>query len=162
MNHEFPAGKNGLAIYLHDGPAAFRFSLAGELSGEGVRNLEQAWRTASSIIGERPLVVDLGSLTGIDRAGRQLLAAWQAGGACMLAPAKAAPRIETMLEQSVTILVENPRRRRWHPFRFPALDRGLFLASLSPARRRGAAARPFPKEPAAIDTGGRADRQGLQ
>src|ERR1035441_9625708 len=38
--------KSDLAYYIHDGPAAFRFQLSGDVSGAGVRNLEQTWRTA--------------------------------------------------------------------------------------------------------------------
>src|SRR5579872_3951350 len=47
-----------LQYYMHDGPSAFRFELAGDLNNEAARDLDQAWRTASSMIGDRALVVD--------------------------------------------------------------------------------------------------------
>jgi len=81
--------KNDLVYYIHDGSAAFRLQLSGDLSGEGVRDLEQTWRTASSVIGERRLVVDLSLVTGVDLAGRELLEAWQAEGAWLVATTKA-------------------------------------------------------------------------
>ena len=37
-----------LQYYMHDGPSAFRFELAGSLDNEGARELEQAWRTAEA------------------------------------------------------------------------------------------------------------------
>ena len=74
-----------LRYYIHDGSAAFRFQLAGRLSDDGARDLEQAWRTASSTIGERPRVVDLSLVTGIDEFGRELLLKWHGEGATLVA-----------------------------------------------------------------------------
>src|SRR5579862_952266 len=67
-----------LQYYMHDGPAAFRFELAGDLNDEAARDLEQAWRTASSMIGDRALIVDMTFVTGAGRDGRSLLARWYA------------------------------------------------------------------------------------
>ena len=36
-----------LQYFMHDGPSAFRFELAGDLNNEGARRLQQDWRTAS-------------------------------------------------------------------------------------------------------------------
>ncbi len=60
------AVKDDFSYYLHDGSHAFRFQLRGRLSLETVRDLEQAWRTASSTIGERQVVFDISGLTTID------------------------------------------------------------------------------------------------
>jgi len=49
--------------YMHDGSAAFSFELAGRLSDEGARELQQTWQTASSMIGNRSLIVDLSYVT---------------------------------------------------------------------------------------------------
>src|ERR1039457_4933377 len=84
--------KSDLAYYIHDGPAAFRFQLSGDVSGAGVRNLEQTWRTASSAFGGRSLVVDLTLVTGIDHAGRELL---ENGGLKAPASSSALPRRRT-------------------------------------------------------------------
>jgi hypothetical protein len=84
--------KSDLAYYIHDGSAAFRFQLSGDVSGAGVRNLEQTWRTASSAFGGRSLVVDLTLVTGIDHAGRELL---ENGGLKAPASSSALPRRRT-------------------------------------------------------------------
>jgi hypothetical protein len=73
---------------MHDGPSAFRFELAGDLNNEGARDLEQAWRTASSVIGDRALVVDMTFVTGAGKDGRSLLARWYAEGAQLIARSK--------------------------------------------------------------------------
>ena len=41
----------------------FEFVLRGELSGDGVQNLEHAWNTARSILAGRMLVVDISGKT---------------------------------------------------------------------------------------------------
>jgi hypothetical protein len=70
-----------LHYYMHDGPAAFRFELAGDLAAGDAARLEQEWRTASSTIGDRRLIVDLSFVTAIDEAARSLFQRWYAGGA---------------------------------------------------------------------------------
>ena len=70
-----------LQYFMHYGPAALRFELAGVLSDEGARSLYQDWRRASAVIGERTLVVDLTFVTGAEEKGRKLLARWYAAGA---------------------------------------------------------------------------------
>jgi len=77
-----------LQYYMHDGPSAFRFELAGYLNNEAARDLDQAWRTASSMIGDRALVVDMTFVTGTGREGRSLLAGWHAEGAQLIANSK--------------------------------------------------------------------------
>ena len=74
-----------LQYYMHDGPSAFRFELAGDLNNEAARDLHQAWRTASSMIGDRALVVDMTFVTGAGKDGRSLLARWHAEGAQLIA-----------------------------------------------------------------------------
>jgi hypothetical protein len=53
-----------LQYYMHDGPSAFRFELSGELDHQGACRLDRDWRTASSTLGGRRLVVDITFLTG--------------------------------------------------------------------------------------------------
>jgi hypothetical protein len=77
-----------LQYYMHDGASAFRFELAGDLDNEAARELDQAWRTASSIIGDRALVVDMTFVTGAGTEGRSLLARWYAEGAQLIARLK--------------------------------------------------------------------------
>lgn len=74
-----------LLFYMHDGPRAFRFELAGNLEGEEVRKLDQAWRTASSTFDDKVLAVDITFLTAVDEKGRDLLKRWANAGAHLIA-----------------------------------------------------------------------------
>ena len=78
-----------LQYYMHDGPSAFRFELAGKLDDEAARELSQAWRTASAVIGDRSLVIDMTFVTGAEGEGRSLLARWFAQGAHLIARTRA-------------------------------------------------------------------------
>lgn len=78
-------GNGGLQYYIHDGSAAFRFNLTGNLSDDGAKEIEQVWRTASSAIGDRNFIVDLSDVTEIGEYGRELLLRWHAEGATPLA-----------------------------------------------------------------------------
>jgi hypothetical protein len=71
--------------YIHDGARVFRFVLIGRLAGAHVRELEQCYRTASSILKDRSFVVDLNGLAGWDEEGRALIEGWREGGAEVLA-----------------------------------------------------------------------------
>jgi hypothetical protein len=78
-----------LQYYMHDGPKAFRFELAGNLSREAARSLDQDWCTASSAIGDRRLIVDITFVTGVDELGHALIARWHREGAQLIANSKA-------------------------------------------------------------------------
>lgn len=80
--------KRGLQYFMHYGPAAFRFELAGELDTEGAQRLERDWLSASSLIGAHALIVDLTFVTCAGREGRALLARWSAAGAQFVAQSK--------------------------------------------------------------------------
>jgi anti-anti-sigma regulatory factor len=77
--------KDDFSYYLHDGSHAFRFQLRGRLSLETVRDLEQAWRTASSTIGERNVVFDISGVTTVDASGQDVLSRWRERGALLVA-----------------------------------------------------------------------------
>jgi hypothetical protein len=74
--------------YMHAGPAAFRFELAGDLDAGDAARLEQEWRGASLTIGNCALVVDMSFVTGIDEAARSLFRRWYARGAEFAAGSK--------------------------------------------------------------------------
>jgi hypothetical protein len=74
MNHE------RLQYYIHDDTDAFRLELSGSLSGEGARSVYHAWRTALSIVGERPVIADMTFVTDADEGGRGLLHLWHRHG----------------------------------------------------------------------------------
>ncbi len=121
-----------LQYYMHDGPSAFRFELAGCLDNEGASRLEQDWRTASSVIGERALIVDLTFVTSADSDGRLLLARWHAEGARLIAKSKVARELaESVIGGPVS---ESVAERTWLPFHtsvgLPKLHVALLVAWL--------------------------------
>jgi hypothetical protein len=111
-----------LSYYMHDGSAAFSFELAGDLSDEGAREVEQAWRTATSVIGEKELLIDLSYVTGIDVAGYELLDKWHAHGArlVVISP-EAKKRVQSMTDRPVLLRATIPKAFTWRPFRTAAL-----------------------------------------
>src|SRR5258708_11569101 len=103
---------------MHDSSAEFRFQLSGDLSGDGVRDVEQAWRTASSTIGQRRFVVDVTNLTGIDDEGRELIEKWRRTGALLVAnSSEAKARMQELVDCPVTLLETGAKAPRRHPFR---------------------------------------------
>jgi hypothetical protein len=107
---------------MHDGPRAFRFELAGNLDEEGARRLDQDWRTASSVIGDRCRIVDITFLTDIDEHGRELLGRWYREGAQIIADSKHSRELAEWIlgeplpdaREDATAAVSN---RTWLPFR---------------------------------------------
>jgi len=79
--------------YLHDTPTTLRLELAGTLSAANAAELERVWRTGSSTLGTRELVVGLNDLTSVDDAGRRLLARWRQLGATFVAESDVARAI---------------------------------------------------------------------
>src|ERR1700722_15337769 len=74
-----------LDYYLHDGPTEFRIKLVGTINDEAARRLEQVWRTAGSLIGDRRPTVDITFVKSVDGQGSALLLGWHQAGALMLA-----------------------------------------------------------------------------
>jgi hypothetical protein len=103
---------------MHDSSAEFRFQLSGDLSEDGVRDVEQAWRTVSSTIGQRRFVVDVTDLTGIDDDGRELVQKWHRIGASLVAKScEAKARTQELVDCPVTLLETGPKASRRHLFR---------------------------------------------
>ena len=73
-------------IYLHDGQTTFRFVLAGELAGDDVQNVLHSWRTASSVISEKALLVDISGISAFDSNGLELLESMRRAGASLTSP----------------------------------------------------------------------------
>ncbi len=70
-----------LDMYQHDSAAMFQFVLRGELIGDGVQDLEHAWKTASSILAGKELVVDVSGILKADPPGLDLLSRMRESGA---------------------------------------------------------------------------------
>src|SRR5713226_720564 len=110
--------KRHLNYYLHDGSGEFRIQLAGHLSQGNARDLEEAWRTASSTIDGKCLIVDLSHVTSIDVSGRELLDKWHTQGARLVVNSSAAQaRIQVMTGVAITLLAPIPKSSTWLRFR---------------------------------------------
>jgi hypothetical protein len=79
------ASNPALQYYIHDDSDTLRLELAGNLSGADAQNVYQAWHTALSIIGARPLIIDISYVVAADEQGRALLRLWQQNGAQIIA-----------------------------------------------------------------------------
>jgi hypothetical protein len=92
-----------MRYYMHDGPSAFRFELAGDLDATDAARLEQDWRTASSTANTLTLIIDLSFVTGIDETVRSLFSRWHAGGAKFAARSKRSRElVESITERPFT------------------------------------------------------------
>jgi hypothetical protein len=114
-----------LDYYLHDGPTEFRIEVVGTIDDEGARRLEQVWRTAGSLIGERRPIFDISLVTSIDEQGRALLLGWHREGARLIANS----RTSRALAESIfgaALSEPAPKTRRWLPFRI-----GFFKSAAS-------------------------------
>jgi hypothetical protein len=101
-----------LDYYIHDGSDAFRLKIIGDLCGPGVVSLDQAWRTASSVLRGRPLIIDLVSLGAADEYGRDLLMSWHRIGAKIIARSEGSRTLEeTIIGVSIPMLA--PKQCRW-------------------------------------------------
>jgi hypothetical protein len=76
------SGNDMLRITIHEDGKVCRLELAGRLEGPSVAETENAWRFALGP--DRKIEVDLRQLTGVDNAGRDLLAAFYLAGACLI------------------------------------------------------------------------------
>jgi hypothetical protein len=71
-----------LRIMIHEDDKVCKLELAGRLEGPWVAETEYAWRASHGA--DRRIEMDLRQLTGIDDAGRDLLATIQRAGACLI------------------------------------------------------------------------------
>jgi hypothetical protein len=70
--------------YIHDGTAACRLQLLGQVGESEVAELTSCWQTAQTTFGGRQLVLDLREVNSIDDAGKKWLAGMiQDGAACL-------------------------------------------------------------------------------
>jgi hypothetical protein len=144
--------KQALQYYMHDGPTAFRIELAGYINDEAERRLDQDWRTASSAIGDRSLIVDMTYVTGVDQRGRALLIRWHREGARLVANSKASRALaESILGQPLPYPPANTAGatssdRTWLPFRASFRMSAVTLLLLGtiaiPARAHAATLKP--------------------
>ena len=72
-----------LRITLHNDDTKCRLELAGKLAGPWVAETEGVWRSASC--SGKEIELDMRQVTGVDDAGRELLAAMHRAGGCFTA-----------------------------------------------------------------------------
>jgi len=72
-----------LRITTEETNEAIRIYLEGKLSGPWVAELEQSYSAERPKLGSKSLFLDLGNLTGMDAAGRYLIALIQQEGAVL-------------------------------------------------------------------------------
>ena len=107
-----------LQYYMHDGPTAFRFELAGNLNDDGALRLDRDWRTVSSEIGGRRLIVDITFVTSAGERGRALINRWHREGARFVAGSKASRALaESILGEPLPKSPAATPERTWLPFR---------------------------------------------
>jgi hypothetical protein len=70
-----------LSVYIHDGPEALRFELAGQLKNGSCQQLEGAWKTAMSIAEGKRKLIGIAGLSSVDADGEALLERLRAEGA---------------------------------------------------------------------------------
>jgi hypothetical protein len=128
---------NALKCYMHDGPNAFRFELAGDLNRESARRLNQDWQTASSALGERRLIVDMTFVTSVDEQARELITRWHREGASLIANS-AVSRVlaesilgEPLSEPPANVCFEAASDWTWRPIRSSFLWRTATLFLLA-------------------------------
>src|SRR3977135_498017 len=110
-------GSDDLNYYMHDGATSFRFEIDGSLSGSAAMELEQSWRTASSLIGNRTLIIAVGRISRIDPCGRALLLAWHQGGAQFVAKSPLATTlVGSILGQPVLSVMRVTKYHGWGRF----------------------------------------------
>jgi hypothetical protein len=98
-----------LHYYIHDNSDGLRFELAGSLSGAGAESVYQAWHTSLSILGNRPLVIDITLVADADEHGCAVLDAWHRSGARIVATS---PESQALAEAvlGLPIPVARPKR----------------------------------------------------
>ena len=102
-----------MTTYLNDSVLTFEFVLHGELTGDAVRSLEQAWITATSILDGKEVFVDVSALTAADARGFDLLSRMKESGARLRAARP--PQSEELL-RSLGLRVVAPLRRSGWPW----------------------------------------------
>ncbi|MBZ5632238.1 MAG: hypothetical protein LAO55_03845 [Acidobacteriia bacterium] len=126
-------GDNHLSVYIHDEAASFRFQIEGRLAGNAARQLEQSWRTALSVIGNRSLVITVGYLSGIDPSGRALLCRWREAGAQFVAKSPLAKTlVSSIVGEPVTSETSVAKSVGWGWLRGYALPLVPLVMLLSP------------------------------
>ena len=100
-----------LRITVHEDGGQYRMELAGKLGGPWVAETENVWLSAPCSGNE--IEVDMREVTGVDQAGRELLAAMHRAGACFTAQGVAMTAlIEEITGEHPLNATERQRRKK--------------------------------------------------
>ena len=125
---------NEFRYYMHDGPGAFSFELAGTLSDSAARELDQARRTASSTVAGQALIVDLSYVTQVDALGLSMLRRWYEDGAQLVAKQpRARAIVASITGKAPALIAQGTQHQTWFPVRaatFSALAAILLFVSI--------------------------------
>jgi hypothetical protein len=136
-------GSDDLHFYIHDGTTSFRFDIEGSLSGNSARELEQCGRTASSVIGNRSLVISVGNVNRIDPFGRALLRRLHEAGARFVAKSPLAKTlVGSITGQPVISETAATKYDTWLRFRAYALPLIPLITLFCPATVNAASLEP--------------------
>jgi hypothetical protein len=120
-----------LQYYMHDGPTAFRFELAGDLNCETACQIDRDWRAASSTLGDRGLIVDMTFVTSVDESARALITRRHREGAQLVAnSAGSRAQAEWILGELFPEPSEKPDLT-WLPSRSSVISRTVTLLVLA-------------------------------
>lgn len=102
-------------VYLHDTPQALRIQVVGELTADAAAEMEQSSLTAASILGPRPIIVDLSSATSIHDPARGVLQRLALRGARLLTAGGPAEAVAAQLAARLPVALPSaplplPRR----------------------------------------------------
>lgn len=130
-------------VYLHDTPQALRIQVVGELTAAAAAEMEQSCLTAASILGLRPVIVDLSSATFIHDPARDVLQRLAIGGARLLTAGGPAETVAAQLAARLPVAIPSAPlslpRRLWCSFarfcRAACHLTRLCLPCLSPQRK---------------------------
>ena len=103
-----------LRITVHEDSGQFRLELAGKLGGPWVDETENVWLSAPC--SGKDIEVDMREVTGVDDAGRELLAAMYRAGACFTTEGVAMTAlIEEITGKQSLNCTERQRRKKGLP-----------------------------------------------
>jgi hypothetical protein len=137
-------GRDDFNIYIHDYATSFRLEIEGSLCRNAARQLEQAWCTASSTIGNRALVVAVGDVCGIDPFGRALLRRLHLAGAQFVAKSPLAKAlVGAIVGQAITSAMGAAKCDGWGRFHAYLLPMIPLITLLFPATIHAASLEPI-------------------
>ena len=113
-----------LQYYLHDDFDAFRFELAGSLSGAGVESLYHAWRTALSVIKDRIIIIDITFVGKADESGRSLLRLWRKKGARIIARSPESRALAAAIGEAIPDVSAVESKKSWLAVAFAGILAG--------------------------------------